>query len=300
MDLWDVAKLLWRRKWLSLPLVLLTMYLAAYLAVTMDPDYKTTGHVVLLAPTESKPTTPGATGPVTSSPWTVWSMSDALVIYLQRADIKGQFAAVGLSEEWTASVGGSGNPIVELEVVAHSQQQANDTLTRLVSVMNAKIADMQSPYGIQGREGITGQGVDIGQNFEVVTSKVKRAVIVVIAVGLIVTAGLTIWLDAILRRRARRRGEGTLAPMSPPVTTPRAPMAPAGASTETLALTTGGAGSGPERRAYDLDATQVGPRTMAAGPVSSANWSRAGHRDQPPARGGLHDHPAVVPQAVER
>ena len=61
--------------------------------------------------------------------------------------------------------------------------------------------------------------------------------------------------------------------MSPPVTTPRAPMAPAGASTETLALTTGGAGSGPERRAYDLDATQVGPRTMAAGPVSSANWS---------------------------
>ena len=74
--------------------------------------------------------------------------------------------------------------------------------------MNAKIADMQSPYGIQGREGITGQGVDIGQNFEVVTSKVKRAVIVVIAVGLIVTAGLTIWLDAILRRRARRRGRG--------------------------------------------------------------------------------------------
>ena len=74
-----------------------------------------------------------------------------------------------------------------------------------------------------GKEAITAEVLDAGQNNEAVTSKVKRAVIVSLAVGLMLTAALGIWVDAVLRRRKSRaaaRAEisgSALAPVSPPI-----------------------------------------------------------------------------------
>ena len=137
MDLWDVAKLLWRRLWLTLPLILVTMSVAAYFALTMQPDYKAIGNVILLAPTQAKPE-PAKGVSTTVSPWNVWSLSDTLVIYLARADIKQEFLTAGLSQEWTASVAGTQLPIIQVEVVAPSVTASNAALTRLVNVLTSQ------------------------------------------------------------------------------------------------------------------------------------------------------------------
>ena len=64
--------------------------------------------------------------------------------------------------------------------------------------------------------------LDTGSNLEETGGKVKRAFIAVVAVGLLLTAGLTIGYDAMARRRQRRRlnlddlGPSMPAPMSRP------------------------------------------------------------------------------------
>ncbi|MFC0506198.1 hypothetical protein [Micromonospora costi] len=287
MDLWDVAKLLWRRRWVSLPLVLLTVAMASYVAIAMDPDYKSTGHVTLLPPTETKPERP--TGPSTVSPWNVWSLSDALVIYTGRADIKKEFAEAGLSEEWTTSVTGSNLPIIEIEVVASGPTVANATLSRLVDVLTNQLAELQAPYGTRVQESITAKVLDVGQNGELVTSSVKRAVIVVLAVGFVVTAAASIWVDAIVRRRRARRAEQeepdepTPAPPPPAPVGRSAPGDAVSADRPVPAVPTAGlwAPGQPYPRRESLEPTIIMRRPPASG----------GPERRPPASGGPERRP---------
>ncbi|WP_406045313.1 hypothetical protein OG799_13030 [Micromonospora sp. NBC_00898] len=241
MDLWDVVKLLWRRWWISLPLMLLTLAMASYVATAMKPNYKATGHVTLLPPTTTNPDGPDR--PSTVSPWNVWSALDALVIYAGRADVKKEFAQAGLSEAFTVEVfpdsvtRGSSLPIIEIEVVASTRPAADATLRRLVDVLTSQLADLQAPYETRNQGAITTKVLDVGQNGELVTLSIKRAVIAVVGVGLIVTAAASILVDAIARRRTRRAEREEFkplesAPKSPPVgRAASATVVPAGLST---------------------------------------------------------------------
>jgi len=210
MDLWDVTKVLWRHKWVALPLLVLTLVMAYYVSSSVTPDYKTTGHVTLLPPSEQRAVDPKKAPAATQtvSPWNVYSLADALVIYSARADIKRELSSEGLSEEWVASIGGTQLPIVEIEVVAGSEKLAKATLSRLIEALTAQLDRLQSPYGVQGGEAITLEALDSGQNIQVVTSAVKRTLIVVTAIGLVITLSVVLLLDALLRRREVRRRAG--------------------------------------------------------------------------------------------
>ncbi|BCB81991.1 hypothetical protein GCM10022251_52450 [Phytohabitans flavus] len=210
MDLWDVTKVLWRHKWVALPLLVLTLVMAYFVSSSVKPDYKTTGHVTLLPPSTQKAVDPKkAPTTTTVSPWNVYSLADALVIYSARADIKRELSSEGLSEEWVASIGGTQLPIVEIEVVASSEQLAKATLARLIDALTAQLERLQSPYGVEGGEAITLEALDSGQNVQVVTSNVKRTLIVVTAIGLILTLSIVLLLDALLRRREVRKRAGS-------------------------------------------------------------------------------------------
>lgn len=209
MDLWDVTKVLWRHKWVALPLLVLTLVMAYFVSSSVKPDYKTTGHVTLLPPSEQPAVDPKkAQSTQTVSPWNVYSLADALVIYSARADIKRELQSEGLSEEWVASIGGTQLPIVEIEVVASSEQLAKATLARLIDALTNQLERLQSPYGVEGGEAITLEALDSGQNIQVVTSNVKRTLIVVTAIGLVITLSVVLLLDALLRRREVRRRSG--------------------------------------------------------------------------------------------
>ncbi|MFG3599448.1 GumC domain-containing protein [Micromonospora chersina] len=214
MDLWDVTKVLWRRRWIALPMLLASALVAFYVVSTVRSDYQATGHLTLLPPSQQRAVDPKATkAPQTVSPWNVYSLADALVIYAGRADVKREFAKAGFSEEFTVTIGGTQLPIVEAEVVAPSPEKARATLDRLIELLGQQLERLQSPYGVEGGEAITAEVLDSGQNIEVLSSAKKRMLIVVVAVGLILTVSICLGVDA-LRRRATGTAAGPPAPRS--------------------------------------------------------------------------------------
>ncbi|NES30522.1 hypothetical protein GCE86_05485 [Micromonospora terminaliae] len=206
MDLWDVTKVLWRRRWIALPMLLVSALVAFYVVSTVRSDYQATGHLTLLPPSQQRAVDPKATKtPQTVSPWNVYSLADALVIYAGRADVKREFATAGFSEEFTVTIGGTQLPIVEAEVVAPSPEKARATLDRLIDLLGQQLKRLQAPFGVEGGEAITAEVLDSGQNIEVLSSAKKRMLIVVVAIGLVLTVSICLGVDA-LRRRATAAG----------------------------------------------------------------------------------------------
>ncbi|MCW6004709.1 hypothetical protein K1W54_08940 [Micromonospora sp. CPCC 205371] len=290
MDLWDVTKVLWRRKWVALPLLVLTVAMAFFVSSTVKPDYKTTGHVTLLPPSEQPATETKPQPARTVSPWNVYSLADALVIYSARADVKREFAESNLSEEWIASIGGTQLPIVEIEVVASSPEEAKATLSKLIDSLTAQLERLQTPYGVTGGQAITLQALDSGQNVQAITSNIKRMLIVVTAIGLIITLSSTLLLDALLRRRQLgRRAQGRARPERQ---SERLGMAsslsgrrpyPDDRPDETQVITTNGARSG---RATTNGAAESKPVVPEYRSASAKQAGGNGTRSRPSMRNG--------------
>ena len=203
MDFWDLLKLMARRWPLVLPLLLLTIAATVWTGMKVKPDYRATGYVTLL------PASVRAAGPAdgkwqTVNPWTEQALAEAAIIRLQRKDLHDDLAAAGLVGTWEASADGL-QPVVTIEVVAPSTDQAKAITHRLIAALEQEVRDRQTQYGLAAGEEITTVTLDSGDTTETVNSAIKRALVVVCGVGLVVTVMLTVAVDAILRRRARNQ-----------------------------------------------------------------------------------------------
>src|SRR5687768_10838200 len=98
MDLWDVAKVMWRRRWVALPLLLLSMVAAVFALLTVPPDYQVTGQVALTPPAAADDPVGGPVRP--KNPYTVVSLGQLTSLYLNRPEAKRQLAAEGLSPDY--------------------------------------------------------------------------------------------------------------------------------------------------------------------------------------------------------
>jgi hypothetical protein len=113
-------------------------------------------------------------------------------------------AAAGYKGEWETSADGL-QPVVTIEVIAPTEADARRTTQKLIQVLDQEVKDRQADYKLPAGENITTVTLDDGATIETVSSKLKRALVVVAGVGLIFTVMLAVGVDAILRRRARNR-----------------------------------------------------------------------------------------------
>lgn len=203
MDFWDVLKLMARRWLLVLPLLLLTIGATAWTGMTVKPDYKATGHVTVLPPSV-RTEQPADGKKQTVNPWTEEALAEAVIIRLQRKDLHDSLADEGYRGEWEVSADGL-QPVVTIEVIAPSVAAARSTTRRLIEVVDHEVQIRQERYGLPAGEAITTETLDDGDTVEAVTSKLKRALVVVAGIGLIVTVMVVVGVDAILRRRTRNR-----------------------------------------------------------------------------------------------
>ncbi|HET6213461.1 MAG TPA: hypothetical protein VFE14_11385, partial [Micromonosporaceae bacterium] len=116
-------------------------------------------------------------------------------------------------------------PLLEIEAVGSSEAQATATVREIIKLLADDILTEQKQYGVATEDTITTLTLNDGANVEVVTSKVKRAIVVAGGVGMLVTVGGTIGLDALLRRRSRRRLGMDAADLSSPPPAPAEPEA---------------------------------------------------------------------------
>jgi capsular polysaccharide biosynthesis protein len=263
VDFWDLTKLLARRWWIMLPMLALSAGLSVLTVLQVKPDYVVTGYVQLVPPVLEQ-TKPGQATPDQRNPWLglgLQTIGNAAIVTVQDASVVQELTAAGLSDSFTLSMGQS-TPLITIEVVGKNAQQAQDTAEQLVLRFTQSVAKLQSDYGVSKSDSITARRLDLGTNVKVSNSKVKRAAVAVAGAGLLMTAGVTVGVDALLRRRRRRREDAA----APPRRTPAWGLPPSGTSAMV---------PNPGRQLYD----RAEPDLTAALPTNGATAGTANGGD---------------------
>ncbi|MDG4828888.1 hypothetical protein O7627_06155 [Solwaraspora sp. WMMD1047] len=137
------------------------------------------------------------------NPWLelgLGSLSRAAALTVQDQAVLKQLDAEGFSENVIITRDDQ-QPIMTIEVIADSKEQATETSEEIIRRLSASMDALQADYGANEESFITARRLDRGDNIEVANSKVKRAMVAVGGVGVLLSAALTIGIDGLLRRR---------------------------------------------------------------------------------------------------
>jgi hypothetical protein len=204
VDFWDATKVLVRRWYITIPLLLLTFGATGYTAVAVKPDWVLTSYVQLIPPqTTAQQLEQNKTS--LSNPWNQLGLS-ALSQAANYATVDQTFLdaldEAGYSTNFTINVG---EPIAgaTIEVIGKTRKQAVETTEKVIGRYKESVQRLQSQYGVRQQDMITMQRLDQGENLKRPGGKVKRAIIAVFGSGFLLTAGLAIGYDAFARRRRR-------------------------------------------------------------------------------------------------
>jgi capsular polysaccharide biosynthesis protein len=224
VDFWDLTKLVFRRWYIAVPLLILTGVATVWAGFVVKPDYKATSYVQLIPPA-------GATGstvaPEMRNPWIglgLGALNTAATYATIDQTFLTQLKAEGLSDN-VVITDGYPAPIATIEVVGVSQQQATATMDQVIERFDESVRSLQDDYGVQQQGLIVTRRLDEGKNLAQSGGKVKRAIIAIGGAGVLLTVGLTIGFDAAIRRRARRKAAGTQAEEATESALPTAPAA---------------------------------------------------------------------------
>ncbi len=204
MDFWDLTKLMVRRWYVAVPLLLLTALGAVGLAATVKPDYIADSYLTLVNPHIVPGTSATAT---TRNPWLdmgATALGSAAIYSVQDASVLEPMVRQGYSDNFTIAFDGN-TPIIKIEVTADTKAQATGTAQELAQLIGQFVQSLQIDKGATQDQLITVQRLDKGDNVKSSTTKLKRAIIAVVGAGLLLTIALTATLDAILQRRSRRK-----------------------------------------------------------------------------------------------
>ncbi|NJC65792.1 hypothetical protein HC028_14965 [Planosporangium flavigriseum] len=203
MDFWDLTKLMVRRWYISVPLLLATFAGTGYTAIAVEPDYAITAYVQLIPPAASSD--PDQATRI-QNPWLalgMTSLNNAAMVATQDQTFLDALKKKDDSASFEITIG-ERNPVATIAVVAPTQQEVESATALVTSHYDESVRSLQAQYGVKPAEMITVFRLDKGENIKRPGGKVKRAVIAVFAIGLLMTGGLTILIDALLRRRHRR------------------------------------------------------------------------------------------------
>lgn len=209
MDLWDVVKIMVRRWYLAGPLVLLTIAALAWTGTAVSPNHTSHGHVMLLPPSAEVESAAGEQRTV--NPWSTESLTGLVVTHLRNQGLHRQLQAEGYRGTWEVGPDTQFRSVIAISVTASTAEQAQATLLRLLDIVDREVSARQGPYDLPETMQITSARLDQGENLETRRGNQARALIVVAGIGGIITIGLTVGVDALLRAldRRRRRAEAS-------------------------------------------------------------------------------------------
>jgi capsular polysaccharide biosynthesis protein len=207
VDLWDLTKLLFRRWLISVPILLLSVVVLLVASQTVKPDYKATGHLIIVSPAPTAAALANASPNKVHNPWEDLGfrpLAQTAVLKVQSADMLKQLVDQGYSDNLTLAVDDR-TPVITIEVVAHSATIATATIREVIKNLDDAVTQAQTVYGVQRDSLFTAYPIDQGDSVETVTSTQKRVMAVIAGIGLVATVAVTIIVDAWLRRRSVRK-----------------------------------------------------------------------------------------------
>ncbi|MEU4424423.1 hypothetical protein AB0F81_27705 [Actinoplanes sp. NPDC024001] len=245
MDLWDLTRLLLRRWYFAVPMLMVTVAAVIAAAQTVSPDYKAMGYMQLIpAPSAGKPLNPNAK-PRPTNPWNdlgYAALGNAAALTVTKPTSIEKLVAEGYSDSITVLLNDR-TPLFEIEVVGHSKEQATGTVQRVIKLLQDDIAAKQKQYGTLPEDTISTLVINDGSAPEQDSGSRKRVLIVAAGLGLLTTTASTIALDYWLRRRKSRRdeddqdkGSGVASAAVEPVPTGPVPAVPLSSAEKTQVL----------------------------------------------------------------
>ncbi|MBO3743311.1 hypothetical protein [Actinoplanes flavus] len=218
MDLWDLTRLLLRRWYFAVPMLVVTVAVVYLAAQTVSPDYKATGYMQLIpSPSSGKPADPDAK-PRPANPWLdlgYAALGNAAALTVTNPTALEKLVDEGFSDSITVVLN-ERTPLFEIEVVGDSKEQATGTIQRVIKLLQDDIAAKQKQYGALPEDTISTLVINDGSAPEQDTGTRKRVLIVAAGLGVLLTTASTIVLDYWLRRRRHRDDEGDGAGGDPP------------------------------------------------------------------------------------
>lgn len=217
MDLFGVIKVVWRRWYVALPLLVLTVVATLISAATVAPDYAAEGSVLLVSPlpesaettdttlptSDTAPADPASENPLLVIPGGVTSTAEALQLAMTSADFRQEVAAAGFYSDYEIS-SESRSPIINFYVTGPDGELVVATLNHLIGTANEKLAEVQLEAGATEDALITSQLLTMDSEAAPDYGARTKVAIVVAVMGLILTVGVPVALEGIAEVRRRK------------------------------------------------------------------------------------------------
>ena len=197
-------------------MLLVSLASVVVISRTVPPDYSATGHVTMIPPSNRTGAT--AVGKI-QNPWEELgfrALGQAVIIKLADQKVLEDLVEDGFTDNFTVIMDDR-TPLFTVESIGTSPEQAINTTREVMKIIDEDVVARQTRYGVAGGDLITTLALDNGDTIVKITSKANRVLLVAAAVGVLLSAATTIAIDAILRRRARRRlpSAGAAEPIEP-------------------------------------------------------------------------------------
>lgn len=205
MDIWEIFKLVGRRWYLGVPMLVLTIVATGWALTTIKPDYSSEGTIILVPPADK---TPLSNSELTSTnTWVELGedvMAQAVTISVQTKDTRDQIGKDGFITTYTVTSTDRSN-LITIDATGPTPGLAQGTVQRVQRQIANEVEQKQAVFHPKAGRSITTQVLDNGDTVNTVSSKVKRAAVIIIGVGLLLTVAVTIVGDLLLKRRARAK-----------------------------------------------------------------------------------------------
>jgi hypothetical protein len=219
VDLWDLTKLLFRRWYAFLPMLLASSAAVVFISQGVKPDYSAVGHLQLIPPighaTEDRAGWP-------TNPWAdlgIPALGNAAILRVQDTSVLDRMVALGLSDNYSVTMHDRETHL-SIEAVGSSPAQASSTIRELMRLLDTEVAAQQERLRVAEAARITTLPLDEGDKVTLVDTTKKRVIIVAAGLAVLLSVALTVGLDVLLRRRrarrtSRRAEAAAVAPTSP-------------------------------------------------------------------------------------
>lgn len=209
MDVWEAARIILRRWFVVLPILVLTGVLAGALGDRSQPEYSASSTVVMLAPFRTN----GETGTAMSNPYLNFNSSlttTAIILRasLDRSEIRELIATEGLAPNYNV-IPQDRSPLVDVTVRTDSAEKATATVNRVVQLLQDDLRARQLNLRTPRDQTITTQVLSPATAATLFNSGRARTRYLVIGLGLFVAALAAFAAEGGIRFAARRKARRT-------------------------------------------------------------------------------------------
>lgn len=206
MDVWGMTVAAFRRWYVLIPLLVISLAAAYVVGSRSQSDYEVTGAVMLVAPADN---------PVPSNPYAADSAVQILGIKAMSSSTRSSFVERGLSGDYEIEYDDD-TPVMEITVVGESQEVALGTGQQLVKYLSSTLGRSQGELGVPRAARVVLTIVDAPDVVNPTEGGTVRVTAILAVLGIVVSFLIAVIVDAILARRrslaqakAAAEGEGT-------------------------------------------------------------------------------------------